>query len=98
MQFVVTAYDGENMLEKRMAVRPRHLEGMKQLGKHIVCAGGILDEEGKPKGSVLVMEFEDRAALDDYINNEPYVLEHVWENITVETMNVVIMDGEKVGK
>ena len=98
MQFIVKAYDGPNMLEKRMAVRPRHLEGMAKLGKHIVCAGGILDEEGKPKGSVLVMEFEDRAALDDYINNEPYVLENVWQNITVETMNVVILDGEKVGK
>ena len=38
MQFLVKAHDGENMLEKRMAVRPRHLEGMAKLGKHIVCA------------------------------------------------------------
>ena len=40
MQFIVKAYDGKNMLEKRMAVRPRHLEGMKALGKQIICAGG----------------------------------------------------------
>ena len=26
-QFVVRAYDGEGMLDKRMEVRPRHLEG-----------------------------------------------------------------------
>lgn len=26
MQFLVKAYDGEGMLEKRMEVRPRHLE------------------------------------------------------------------------
>ena len=45
MQFLVKAHDGENMLEKRMAVRPRHLEGMAKLGKHIVCAGGLLDDE-----------------------------------------------------
>ena len=98
MQFIVTAYDGENMLEKRMAVRPRHLEGMARLGKHIVCAGGILDGEGKPKGSVLVLNFEDRAALEDYLKNEPYVIEQVWEKIDVEPLNVVIVDGEKVGK
>jgi uncharacterized protein YciI len=98
MQFIITAYDGEGVLEKRMEVRPRHLEGMAKLGSHIVCAGGLLDEEGKPKGSVLVMEFADRAALDEYISNEPYVLEHVWEKIEVETMNVVIMNGEKLGK
>ena len=98
MQFMVTAYDGENMLEKRMAVRPRHLEGMAKLGRHIVCAGGILDNEGKPKGSVLVLDFEDRAALDDYLKNEPYVMEQVWDKIDVEPLNVVIVNGEKVGK
>ena len=98
MQFIITAYDGDNMLEKRMAVRPRHLEGMAALGTHIVCAGGLLDEEGKPKGSVLVLEFADRAELDRYLENEPYVKEHVWEKIEVEPMNVVILNGEKVGK
>ena len=28
MQFLIKAYNGEGMLEKRMAVRPRHLEGI----------------------------------------------------------------------
>ena len=98
MQFIITAYDGENMLEKRMAVRPRHLEGMEKLGKHIVCAGGLLDDEGKMKGSVLILDFEDRAALDDYLKNEPYVTEHVWEKVEVESMNVVIVNGDKVSR
>ena len=97
MQFIITAHDGENMLEKRMAVRPHHLEGMTKLGNHIVCAGGLLDDEGKMKGSVLILDLEDRSALDDYLKNEPYVVEHVWEKVEVETMNVVIVNGEKVG-
>ena len=50
MQFLIKAYDGPNMLDKRMAVRPAHLEGMKKLGKHIVFAGGLLDDAGKMKG------------------------------------------------
>ena len=93
MQFVITAYDGEGMLAKRMEVRPRHLEGMDKLGEHIVCAGGLLDEEGKMKGSCLVVEFENREEVDEYLANEPYVLEHVWEKIEVERMNVVILKG-----
>ena len=97
MQFIITAHDGENMLEKRMAVRSRHLEGMAKLGEHIVLAGGLLDDEGKMKGSVLVLDLEDRAALDDYLKNEPYVVEHVWEKIKIETVNVVIVNGKKVG-
>ena len=96
MQFMIKAYDGENMLEKRMEVRPRHLEGMKKLGRQIICAGGLLDEDGKMKGSALVLEFPDRAALDEYLKNEPYVVEGVWQKIEVERMNVVLVNGEKV--
>ena len=95
MQFLVKAYDGEGMLEKRMEVRPRHLEGMKALGKQIICAGGLLDDEGKMKGSALVMEFPDRVALDEYLKSEPYVVEGVWQKVEVETMNVVLVNGEK---
>ena len=35
MQFVITAYDGAGMLEKRMEVRPLHLEGMERLKEHV---------------------------------------------------------------
>ena len=96
MQFIIKAFDGPDMLEKRMAVRPRHLEGMKKLGKQIICAGGLLDDEGKMKGSALVLEFPDRTALDTYLQNEPYVVEGVWQKIEIETMNVVLVNGEKI--
>ncbi len=95
MQFMIKAYDGENMLDKRMEVRPRHLEGMKKLGKQIICAGGLLDEAGRMKGSALVLEFPDRTALDEYLKNEPYVVEGVWQKIEIERMNVVLVNGER---
>ena len=43
---------------------------------------------------LLVMEFENREQLDEYLTHEPYVVEHVWERIEVERMNVVIFDRE----
>ena len=95
MQFLIKAYDGIGMLEKRMAVRPQHLEGRKNLGNHIICAGGLLDGEGKMKGSALILDFPDRAALEEYLKNEPYVTEHVWEKIEVEVMNLVLLNGER---
>ena len=96
MQFVITAYDGENMLEKRMEVRPRHLENMGKVNGKIICAGGLLDDEGKMKGSVLIMDFDSRETLDESLSGEPYIIEHVWEKVVVEAMNVVIVNGEKV--
>ena len=98
MQFLIKAYDGEGMLEKRMEVRPRHLENMTRNKEHVVCAGGILDEAGKPIGSVLVLDFESRDQLDAYLAGEPYIIEKVWEDVKVEPLNVVIVKGEKVGK
>lgn len=90
MQFIIKAYDGEGKLDKRMEVRPMHLEGMKKLGDQVILAGGLLDEEGKMKGSMLVVDFPDRAAVDKYLASEPYVLAEVWEKIEVERFNVVI--------
>lgn len=93
MQFLVRAYDGEGKLDKRMEVRPRHLEGMNKLSEHIISAGGLLDEAGKMKGSALIMDFASRKELDDYIANEPYVVEGVWEKIEIEPINVVIANS-----
>lgn len=95
MQFVIKALDGEGLLEKRMEVRPRHLENMGKVNGKVICAGGLLDDEGKMKGSVMVMDFADKAALDAYLASEPYILEHVWEKVEVERINVVLVNGEK---
>ena len=98
MQFVIIANDGKNMLEKRLAVRPRHLEHMAQIKGKVICAGGILDEEGKMAGSVMILEFASRDLFNEYLANEPYIIEKVWENVRVEQMNVVMLNGEKIGK
>ena len=90
MQFVIKAYDGKGKFDKRMEVRPRHLEGIEKIREHVICGGGLLDEEGKMKGSVLIMEYDNREQLDEYLANEPYVVEQVWETIEVERMNVVV--------
>ena len=71
-QYVIKAYDGEGKLDKRMEVRPRHFEGMEKMKKHILCAGGMLDDDGKMIGSLLVMEFENREQLDEWLMN------HTW--------------------
>ncbi|MBR2571387.1 MAG: hypothetical protein IKE30_04590 [Clostridia bacterium] len=98
MQFLITAYDGAGMLERRMAVRPRHLENLQKVNGRILCAGGLLDDQGKMKGSALIMEFASKGALEDYLKSEPYITERVWERVTVEPMNIVIAGGEKAGR
>ena len=97
MQYLIKAYDGDNAQEKRMAVRPKHLENIAEMMEHVICAGGLLDEEGSMIGSVLIMKFDDRAQLDNYLHTEPYLTEKVWEKVEIEPMNVVVLDGKKIG-
>lgn len=102
MQFIINAYDAtdENALERRMKIRPQHLEGIKKVKEigSVICAGGLTDADGKVKGSYLVMDFPTKEHFDEYLKNEPYVLYGVWEKINVEQCNVVIVNDEKVGK
>ena len=95
MQFIIKAYDGPNMLDKRMEVRPQHLEGMAKLGRRIVCAGGLTDGQGKLKGSAVIVDFDDEAGVKEYLAHEPYVVAGVWQDITCEPLNVVLVNGEK---
>lgn len=102
MQFIITAYNAtdEGVLERRLKVRPSHLENIARVKERgsVICAGGLTDGEGSPIGSFLVMEFEDRAMLDEYLAGEPYAAAGVWKDIKVEACNVVIMNDEMIGR
>lgn len=101
MQFVIHAYDGtdDQAPVRRQNSRPAHLENIKKVKEtgSVLCAGGII-EDGRAIGSFLIMEFATQVLFDDYLANEPYVINKVWQDIKVETVNVVIMNDEKVGK
>ena len=42
-------------------------------------------------------KYSENSDLDEYIANEPYVVENVWEKIVVEPINVVISNGFQGG-
>jgi len=99
MQFIIFAYDGkdEAALERRMKVRPQHLENMAKLKEegHVICAGGMIGDDGNLMGSFLVMEYESEEALQEYLKTEPYMTGDVWKDITIEDCRVMIGGPEK---
>ncbi len=91
-QYLVTGTDftDEKALERRMAVREKHLEGAKALkaNNNLVLAGAFLNEEGKMAGSSIVVQFETEDELKTWLDNEPYVLEKVWEKVDVKPFRI----------
>ncbi|WP_375724587.1 YciI family protein [Arcobacter sp. KX21116] len=79
MQYLIIAYDNDNALDKRLEVRDAHVAGAKKLiaeGK-IINAGALIEED-QMVGSTLFVDFETEDELNDWIDNEPYVTNNVW--------------------
>jgi len=92
MQFLVIGRDGsdEGAMARRLAVRDNHLalaQQMKNTGE-LLYASALLDDNERMVGSALFMEFEDRGALDAWLEVEPYVIGDVWRTVEVSLCKV----------
>jgi uncharacterized protein YciI len=87
MQFLVVAHDGadDGAPARRAAVRDAHIDGAKAMAQSgaMICGGALLGEGGAMIGSACIVEFEDRAALDAWLADDPYVTGGVWQDIEV---------------
>jgi len=93
MQFLILGYDGkdEKAFERRMAVRENHLTNAKTMiaDGQLLYAAGILNDEGKMIGSMMVAEFDSRDEMNEkWLNNEPYITGKVWDKIKIHPVNV----------
>ncbi|MXY90339.1 MAG: hypothetical protein F4Y89_07360 [Gammaproteobacteria bacterium] len=96
MKFLVPAYSGTAPYapDRRKAVRPAHLDRVKiaREAGNIIAGGAILDENGEMIGSTIYVEFESREALDEWIDQDPYVKGNVWQDITVVPIRLAVTD------
>lgn len=91
-QYLITAYDytDAGALEHRMNVRSHHLDGAKELKKtgNYVLAGAILNDDKKMIGSMMVLQFETDEELETWKQNEPYIIQKVWESVDIKPFKV----------
>ncbi|MEB0263586.1 MULTISPECIES: YciI family protein [unclassified Mucilaginibacter] len=91
-QYIVTGYDytDEGALERRMNIRPHHLDGAKALKEsgNYVLGGAVLNDEGKMIGSVMVLQFESEDGLEAWKQSEPYITQKIWETVDVKPFKV----------
>jgi uncharacterized protein YciI len=95
-QYIVTAYDytDAGALERRMNVRPGHFDGARMLKKNgnFILGGAILNDEGKMIGSVMILQFETEAALEEWQQNEPYITQKIWERYEIKPFKVAVVE------
>jgi len=92
VQFLVIARDapGPDVAARRKRMRESHLASLKKLRSfgQLVMAGALQNEDGETIGSTVVFDFPDRAALDAYLQTEPFVEGKVWDQIEIYPFRV----------
>ncbi len=83
MLFVIHMLDKPGSLQVRLDNRPAHKEYVAAIAHRLAFAGPLLDEQGAMTGSVIVIEFEDRQALLQWLAGEPYTLLGLYADVQV---------------
>lgn len=91
MVFSLIAHDYHDALERRLACRDRHLERLQSLARDGKFLGGgvLLDDAGTMIGSNVHLDFHDRAELERWLADEPYVVERVWERVEIRPIKLL---------
>lgn len=90
-QFVMYCLDGEKGAELRPQLRPSHLDHVRGSGL-VRIAGPMLDAEGKPVGSLLIVEAEDIEAVRTFSAADPYSKAGVFASVEIRPFTMSFVD------
>jgi uncharacterized protein YciI len=98
MWYAIISQDVENSLEKRLSVRPAHLERLKELQNEgrLLIAGPhpAIDSEDPGSegftGSLVVAEFSSLADAQAWADKDPYIDAGVYQQVTVKPFKKVL--------
>ncbi len=96
MLFALICTDRPGALDTRLAHRPAHLAYLESRVSELVQAGALLDLQGKPCGSLLVIDVADRGAAEAFAEADPYTGAGVFEATLIRPFRAAFKDGAKV--
>lgn len=97
--FLITCTDNEGTVEKRLATRPQHLARLEKLDAEgrVIIAGAMPKDLENPQagfyGSTMILDFESREALDEWLQDEPFLKEGIYGQIDVKPFNKALPKG-----
>ena len=95
MLYAMIAKDKPGTGEQRTATRPVHLDHLNALGDKLVLAGALLDAEGKPEGSLMVIEAETIEAATAMFMADPFIKEGIFGSTEIKPWRLAINNMAK---
>jgi uncharacterized protein len=96
MLFALICTDRPNSLELRQQSRPGHLKFLESLGAGLKAAGPFVDDEGKPTGSLVVIEADNRISATEIAGRDPYAVAGLFASVEVKPWKWLIKNPEAV--
>jgi uncharacterized protein len=94
MLFALICTDKPDSLELRQQSRPDHLKFLESLGSNLKAAGPFTDDEGKPTGSLVVIEALNRTAIADIAARDPYAAAGLFASVEIRPWKWLIKNPE----
>ena len=96
MLFAIVCTDRPASLDLRLATRAAHIAYLTTYADRVVQGGPLLDTDGRPCGSLLVVDVADRAAAEGFAAGDPYGRAGLFESTVIRPFRTVFKDGEQV--
>jgi uncharacterized protein len=89
MLFALICKDKPGSLQVRLDTRPEHVAFLERLNgeKKLAFAGPFLDADGKPNGSLVVVEAPDLAGAKVLSAADPYAKAGLFESVEIRPWN-----------
>ena len=89
MLVALIAKDKAGALSVRQENHPAHVEYLKSTGA-VAQAGPLLDDAGDMIGSLVILDVADKAAAQDWADNDPYAKAGLFADVQLIPWNRVI--------
>lgn len=96
MLFAFVCKDKPGHLQVRMDTRPAHVDHLNKLNAEgtLKMAGPFLDGDGKPNGSLVIVNVETAEAAKALADSDPYAKAGLFESVEIRPFNWVFNNPE----
>ncbi len=97
MPYVVMTKDKPNSLDLRTEVRGVHIEYLEANQHKLLAAGAMTEDDGTGgHGGVIIVDTDDRAEAEAFIENDPFTKAGLFESVTVTRWRKAFFNYEKL--
>lgn len=95
MPYAIITTDKPNSLDLCLSVRDEHLAYLDANKDKLLAAGGQINDDGTGhNGGVIIVDTDERAEAQAFVDNDPFTKAGLFENVIVTRWRKAFFNGE----